>query len=59
MGVIHTNNDSWLQTVTVQTTNAQLFTLPAGPVAAAGDLEWGDHRVHRASGSGDQSGRVF
>ncbi len=42
MGVIHTNNDSWLQTVTLQTTNAQLFNLPAGPVGAAGDLEWGD-----------------
>lgn len=42
MGTIHANNDSWLQTVTLTTTNDQLFALPAGPVGVAGDLEWGD-----------------
>ena len=33
-------NNSWLQTVGVNA-NGKLFDLPAGAVAAAGDLEWG------------------
>lgn len=41
MGVEHATNNSWLQTITL-TANGKLFDLPAGPVGAAGDLEWGD-----------------
>jgi iron complex outermembrane receptor protein len=41
MGTIRSTNNSWLQTVTA-TANGKLFNLPAGPVGAAGDLEWGD-----------------
>ena len=59
MGVIHTNNDSWLQTVTLQTTNAQLFTLPAGPVGAAGDLEWGDQGFTEHPDPGINQGVFF
>lgn len=33
-------NNSWLQTARL-TANGDLFDLPAGPVGAAGDLEWG------------------
>lgn len=33
-------NDTWLQTFGLNA-NGQLFDLPAGPVAAAGALEWG------------------
>ena len=40
VGDVHETDNSWLQTVTLNA-NGQLFNLPAGPLSAAGDVEWG------------------
>jgi iron complex outermembrane receptor protein len=40
VGSARSINNSWLQTVSLNA-NGQLFQLPAGPLAAAGVLEWG------------------
>ena len=40
VGDSHETDNSWLQTVTLNA-NGQLLNLPAGPLSAAGDVEWG------------------
>ena len=40
VGNADSTNNSWLQTVGLNA-NGKLFDLPAGAIAAAGDLEWG------------------